>query len=202
MGKKDVERQQLNEYRIKLLGAELVTVDSGAGTLKDAVDAAMDYYLDNTQAYYLLGSVVGPHPYPEIVRFFQSVIGSETKKQILEQEGRLPDSVFACVGGGSNAIGIFSAFLDDPNVCLYGAEGGGEGLTTGVTASTLEMGKPMVFQGAYSYCLADENNNPMDTYSIAAGLDYPGVGPEHSYLKDSNRADYFCVTDQQAYRCI
>lgn len=198
MGKKDAERQQLNAYRIKLLGSEFITTDRGTGTLKDAVDAALEYYIENPDAYYLLGSAVGPHPYPSMVRFFQSVIGTEARKQILEQEGRLPESIFACVGGGSNAIGLFSGFLDDSKVRIHAAEGGGDGLFPGRSASTLVLGKPTVFQGTYSYCMVDKQGNPIDTYSIAAGLDYPGVGPEHSFLKESYRAEYHCVTDTEA----
>ncbi|MEE4196222.1 MAG: tryptophan synthase subunit beta [Bacteroidales bacterium] len=198
MGAVDAERQQLNAYRIKLLGAEFITTNRGTGTLKDAVDAALEYYVQHPDSFYILGSAVGPHPYPGMVRFFQSVIGTESRKQILEQEGRLPDSIFACVGGGSNAIGLFSGFLEDEKVKIFAAEGGGEGLVPGRTASTLVMGKPMVFQGTYSYCMADEDGNPIDTYSIAAGLDYPGVGPEHACLKDAQRAEYYCITDQEA----
>ncbi len=198
MGKKDAERQQLNAYRIKLLGSEFITTDQGTATLKDAVDAALGYYIENPDSFYILGSAVGPHPYPSMVRFFQSVIGTEARKQILEQENRLPDSIFACVGGGSNAIGLYSGFIDDKNVKIYSAEGGGDGLIPGRTASTLVMGKPMVFQGTYSYCMSDDDGNPIDTYSIAAGLDYPGVGPEHAFLKESNRAEYHCVTDKEA----
>ena len=198
MGKKDVERQQLNAYRIKLLGAEFITTDRGTGTLKDAVDAALEYYIENPDSYYLLGSAVGPHPYPTMVRFFQSVIGTETRKQIFEQEGRLPESIFACVGGGSNAIGLFSGFLDDSKVRIYAAEGGGDGLFPGRSASTLVHGKPTVFQGTYSYCMVDKEGNPIDTNSIAAGLDYPGVGPEHSFLKETFRADYHSVSDKEA----
>lgn len=198
MGKTDAERQQLNAYRIKLLGSEFITTDQGTGTLKDAVDAALGYYIENPDSFYILGSAVGPHPYPSMVRFFQSVIGTEARKQILDQEGRLPDSIFACVGGGSNAIGLYSGFIDDKNVKIFSAEGGGDGLIPGRTASTLVTGKPMVFQGTYSYCMADDSGNPIDTYSIAAGLDYPGVGPEHAFLKESNRAEYHCVTDTEA----
>lgn len=198
MGKKDADRQQLNAYRIKLLGSEFITTEQGTATLKDAVDAALGYYIENPESFYILGSAVGPHPYPSIVRFFQSVIGTEARKQILEQEKRLPDSIFACVGGGSNAIGLYSGFINDKDVKIYSAEGGGDGLIPGRTASTLSMGQPMVFQGTYSYCMSDGNGNPIDTYSIAAGLDYPGVGPEHSFLKESNRAEYHCVTDSEA----
>jgi tryptophan synthase beta chain len=198
MGKKDAERQQMNVYRMKILGAELVTTERGTATLKDAINAALEYYVDHPEAFYLLGSAVGPHPYPSMVRYFQSVIGEEAKKQFLEKENKLPNAIFACVGGGSNAIGMFSGFLNDPEVNIYAAEGGGEGEVLYRTASTLVMGSPVVFQGTYSYCLVDEKHNPVDTYSIAAGLDYPGVGPEHSYLKDTGRAEYFTVTDREA----
>jgi tryptophan synthase beta chain len=198
MGKKDAERQQLNEYRIRLLGSEFVTTERGTATLKDAVDAALEYYVENPDSYYLLGSAVGPHPYPTMVRTFQSIIGTEAREQIFEQEGKLPESIFACVGGGSNAIGLFSGFIDDEKVRIHAAEGGGEGLILGKTASTLQMGTPMVFQGAYSYCIADKEGNPIDTNSIAAGLDYPGVGPEHADLKEKKRAEYHCVTDKEA----
>ncbi len=198
MGQKDAKRQEMNVYRMKVLGAEVVTTDRGTATLKDAINAALEYYVENPDAFYLLGSAVGPHPYPEIVRFFQSIIGEEAKSQILKEEGKLPDSIFACVGGGSNAIGLFSGFLNDSDVKIYAAEGGGEGEILYKTASTLVMGSPVVFQGTYSYCLVDEEMNPVDTYSMAAGLDYPGVGPEHSYLKDTGRAEYFCVTDKEA----
>lgn len=175
----------MNVYRMKMLGAEVVEVHSGTATLKDAVDGALEYYIKNSEAYYLLGSAVGPHPYPTIVKYFQSVIGRETRKQIIERVGKLPDAVFACIGGGSNAIGMFSGFLDDKEVKLFGAEGAGKGLTLGETAATLTLGKPIVFQGTYSYCLVDEKGNPIDAYSISAGLDYPGIGPEHSHLKDT-----------------
>lgn len=198
MGQKDAERQAMNVYRMEVLGAEVISTEQGTATLKDAIDVALGYYIENPDAFYLLGSAVGPHPYPEIVRFFQSVIGEEARGQILEEEGRLPDSIFACVGGGSNAIGLFSAFLKDENVKIYAAEGGGEGEKLYRTASTLVMGEPLVFQGTYSYCLTDKDHQPVDTYSMAAGLDYPGVGPEHAYLKDTGRAEYFCVTDQEA----
>jgi tryptophan synthase beta chain len=198
MGKKDAERQQLNEYRIRLLGSEFVTTERGTATLKDAVDAALEYYIQNPDSFYLLGSAVGPQPYPDMVRYFQSIIGEEAKRQILEQQGKLPDSIFACIGGGSNAIGLFSAFLEDADVDIHAAEGGGEGLQLGRTASTLVMGKPMIFQGAYSYCISDDAKENMDTHSIAAGLDYPGVGPEHAYLKDIGRANYHCINDKEA----
>jgi len=198
MGSKDAGRQETNVYKMRMLGAEVVTTDQGTATLKDAVNAALEYYVQHPDVFYLLGSAVGPHPYPSIVGYFQKVIGEEARAQILETENRLPDNLFACVGGGSNAIGLFSAFLDDPQVNIYAAEGGGEGELLYKTASTLVMGQPLVFQGTYSYCLVDDQQQPIDTYSMAAGLDYPGVGPEHAYLKDSGRAEYFCVTDEEA----
>jgi len=198
MGKKDAERQSMNVYRMQVLGAEVVTTEQGTATLKDAINAALEYYVEHPDAFYLLGSAVGPHPYPEIVSFFQRIIGEEAKSQIMEREGRLPDALFACVGGGSNAIGLFAEFLENSDVAIHAAEGGGEGELLNKTASTLVMGQPTVFQGTYSYCLVDENQQSVDTYSLAAGLDYPGVGPEHAYLKDTGRAMYHCVTDQEA----
>jgi tryptophan synthase beta chain len=197
MGAADVKRQALNVRRMELLGAQVLTTERGTKTLKDAVDAALEYYVAHPDSYYLLGSQVGPHPYPRMVGYFQSVIGQEAKAQILQAEGRLPDSVFACVGGGSNAIGLFSGFLDDAKVRIYGAEGGGKAIA-GQTAATLSQGKPAVFQGTYSYCLVDEEGNPVESQSIAAGLDYPGISPQHAYLKDTKRATYFPVTDHQA----
>jgi len=198
MGKRDADRQAVNVYRMQLLGAELVTTDRGGASLRDAIDAALEYYVAHPDAFYLLGSAVGPHPYPTIVRHFQSVIGREARKQVMEQAGRLPDSIFACVGGGSNAIGLFSAFLDDQQVAIYAAEGGGEGPIPGKTAATLSVGKPMVFQGTYSYCITNDQNEALPTYSLASGLDYPGVGPEHAQLKEVQRATYYCVTDTEA----
>jgi len=197
MGAKDAQRQALNVRRIKLLGAEVVITERGTATLKDAVDAALDYYIQHPDSFYLLGSQVGPNPYPRMVGYFQSVIGTEARKQILEAEGRLPDNVFACLGGGSNAIGLFSGFFEDAQVKICGAEGGGA-MQQGKTAATLSMGRPTVFQGTYSYCLVDEQGNPCPSYSIAAGLDYPGISPQHAYLKDSGRAEYFAVSDHDA----
>lgn len=201
MGSRDMERQKLNVQRIKLLGAEIVTTDLGTASLKDAVDAALGYYIQNPEAFYMLGSAVGPHPYPSMVHFFQSVIGTEAREQILEQEGRLPDSIFACIGGGSNAIGLFSGFLKDKDVAMHAAEGGGEGILSR-TASTLVMGRPAVFQGTYSYCLLDEADQPIPAYSIASGLDYPGVGPEHANLKETGRVNYHCITDEEAIKAF
>lgn len=197
MGAEDAERQKMNVSRIKLLGAELVLTHAGRGTLKDAVDAALGYYIENPDSFYLLGSQVGPHPYPTMVGYFQSIIGREAKKQFLEQEGRLPDNLLACVGGGSNAIGLFNDFLEDDDVALFGAEGGGSG-ALGQTAATLTLGKPGVFQGTYSYALTDDNGEVYPTYSIAAGLDYPGISPQHALLKDAKRAQYHLVTDDEA----
>lgn len=197
MGAVDIQRQALNVKRMEMLGAEVIACDNGTQTLKDAVDAALGYYIEHPDSYYLLGSHVGPHPYPKIVGYFQSVIGSEAKQQILEKEGRLPDGIFACLGGGSNAIGLFSAFLADDEVAIYGAEGGGED-RNGNTAATLTYGEPIVFQGTYSYCLTDEKGDPTFSKSVAAGLDYPGISPQHAYLKDTKRCDYHSVTDQEA----
>ncbi|MDA3781513.1 MAG: tryptophan synthase subunit beta [Bacteroidales bacterium] len=197
MGSVDIERQAMNVKRMHLLGAEVISTDKGSATLKDAVDAALGYYIKNPDSYYLLGSQVGPHPYPTIVAYFQKIIGDEAKKQILDVEGMLPDSVFACIGGGSNAIGIFQAFLDDSDVELHGAEGGGEGFLPR-TAATLNFGKPTVFQGTYSYCLVNEKDEPTISYSIAAGLDYPGISPQHSLLKAIKRARYHVITDKEA----
>jgi tryptophan synthase beta chain len=198
MGSRDARRQKLNVQRIKLLGAEIITTDQGTASLKDAVDVALGYYIEHPESFYLLGSAVGPHPYPSMVRFFQSVIGDEARKQILVQEKRLPDSIFACVGGGSNAIGLFSAFLNDLSVEIHAAEGGGDGPGTGRSASTLVLGKPTVFQGTYSYCITDADGQPTTAYSIASGLDYPGVGPEHAHLKETGRVSYHCITDDEA----
>ncbi|NOU16971.1 MAG: tryptophan synthase subunit beta [Bacteroidales bacterium] len=197
MGAKDIKRQALNVSRIKLLGAELIPTEMGTATLKDAVDVALGYYIEHPTSFYMLGSQVGPHPYPRMVGYFQSVIGQEARNQILNHEGRLPQAIFACIGGGSNAIGLFSGFLNDKEVQIYGAEGGGEA-TKDNTAATLTFGKPAVFQGTYSYCLVDDEGNPIESHSIAAGLDYPGISPQHAYLKDSNRACYIPVTDNDA----
>jgi len=197
MGAKDIKRQALNVSRIKLLGAELIPTEIGTATLKDAVDVALGYYIEHPDSYYLLGSQVGPHPYPRMVGYFQSVIGQEARKQILNFKGRLPQAIFACIGGGSNAIGLFSGFLNDNEVEIFGAEGGGEA-RVGNTAATLSFGKPTVFQGTFSYCLVDEKGNPVESHSIAAGLDYPGISPQHAFLKESKRANYYPVTDEEA----
>ncbi len=197
MGEVDAARQALNVRRMRLLGAEVVTTSLGSGTLKDAVDAALGYYIENPTTYYLLGSHVGPHPYPKMVGYFQSVIGMEARQQILQKEGRLPEHIFAAVGGGSNAIGLFSGFLEDESVEIHGAEGGGEG-TMPNTAATLSFGKPTVFQGTLSYCLVNEAGEPVASKSIAAGLDYPGISPQHADMKDTGRASYYPVTDTEA----
>lgn len=198
MGKKDFDRQYLNVRRMQLLGAEVVAVTQGSQGLKEAVDEAIGYFIEHTEVFYILGSAVGPHPYPTIVRYFQSVIGKEAKEQILQAEGKLPDSIIACIGGGSNAIGLFSSFLEDKDVKIYAAEGGGKSLTLGQTAATLTMGKPQVFQGSYSYVLQNENGNPVSSFSVAAGLDYPGIGPEHAFLKETGRVEYIPVFDNEA----
>jgi tryptophan synthase beta chain len=198
MGEVDVERQALNVFRMELMGARVIPVGAGTRTLKDAVNEAMrDWVANVTGSYYLLGSVVGPHPYPRMVRDFQTVIGTETRAQILAQEGRLPDTIIACVGGGSNAIGIFNPFLRDA-VKLIGVEAGGKGLDSSEHSATLCAGSPGVLHGALSYLLQDEHGQVLPTHSIAAGLDYPGVGPEHSMLKDEERVSYRAVTDDEA----
>lgn len=199
MGEEDMRRQSLNVFRMRLMGAEVRPVTSGSKTLKDAINEAIrDWVTNPKDTYYLLGSVVGPHPYPMMVRDFQSVIGKETKQQILDESGRLPDYLIACVGGGSNAIGIFYPFLNDESVKLIGVEAAGRGLETGKHAASLVMGKVGVLHGTKSYILQDVGGQIMETHSIAPGLDYPGVGPEHSYLRDSGRASYVTVTDEEA----
>ena len=199
MGAEDVRRQSLNVYRMRLLEAEVVPVESGARTLKDAINEAIRDWVTNVETtHYLIGSVVGPHPYPMLVRDFQSVIGQEARGQILEAQGHLPDYVMACVGGGSNAIGTFHAFIPDEAVGLIGVEAGGEGLDGDRHSATLSAGRPGVLHGSMSYLLQDEHGQVREAHSISAGLDYPGVGPEHSYLKDAGRARYVAVNDQQA----
>jgi tryptophan synthase beta subunit len=199
MGAEDVQRQSLNVYRMRLLDAVVVPVESGTRTLKDAINEAIRDWVTNVETtHYLIGSVVGPHPYPMLVRDFQAVIGREARRQILEAEGRLPDYVLACVGGGSNAIGMFRAFVGDEAVKLVGVEAGGEGIESGKHSATLSAGRPGVLHGAMSYLLQDEHGQVQETHSISAGLDYPGVGPEHSYLKDSERTQYLAVDDAQA----
>ena len=199
MGEEDMRRQRLNVYRMELMGARVVPVTAGTRTLKDATNEALrDWVTNVTTTHYILGSVVGPDPYPRIVRDFQAVIGREARAQVLERWGRLPHTVVACVGGGSNAIGIFSAFLDDRDVALVGVEAAGEGLASGRHAASLARGRPGVFHGSLSYLLQDADGQVQPAHSVSAGLDYPGVGPEHAYLKDSGRVLYEAVTDQQA----
>ncbi|MEX0683865.1 MAG: tryptophan synthase subunit beta [Dehalococcoidia bacterium] len=199
MGEEDVRRQALNVFRMKLLGAEVRPVASGSRTLKDAINEAIRDWVTNVKTtHYLIGSVVGPHPYPMIVRDFQCVIGNEARAQILDAEGRLPDYAVACVGGGSNAIGLFHPFFSDSEVRLVGVEAAGEGVNSGHHAATLSGGRPGVLHGAMSYLLQDADGQVQEAHSISAGLDYPGVGPEHSYYKDSGRAEYVAVTDNQA----
>ena len=199
MGAADMRRQSLNVFRMRLLGAEVIAVESGTRTLKDAINEAIRDWVTNVETtHYLIGSVVGPHPYPMLVRDFQSVIGREARRQVLEAEGGLPDYIVACVGGGSNAIGIFYEFISDPSVKLVGVEAAGEGLESGRHAASLSAGRPGVLHGSMSYLLQDEHGQVRETHSVSAGLDYPGVGPEHSYLKDSQRAQYLAVTDSQA----
>ena len=199
MGSEDMERQRLNVYRMKVLGAKVIPVVSGSKTLKDAINEALRDWVTNVQdTYYLLGSVVGPHPYPTMVRDFQSVIGNEARKQILQQEGKLPKAIIACVGGGSNAIGIFHSFQNDLEVDLYGVEAGGESLSPGRNAAPLVVGREGVFHGMMTYVLQDENGQVQSTKSVSAGLDYPGVGPEHAFLMKEGRAKYVTVSDQEA----
>lgn len=199
MGKVDTERQALNVYKMKLLGAEVVPVTDGTGTLKDAVSQAMREWTSRIEdTHYCLGSVMGPHPFPTIVRDFQAVISKEIKEQILEKEGRLPDAVIACVGGGSNAIGSFYHFIDDPSVRLIGCEAAGRGIDTFETAATINTGRLGIFHGMKSYFCQNEYGQIAPVYSISAGLDYPGIGPEHAYLHDIGRAEYVPVTDDEA----
>jgi len=199
MGAEDIVRQAPNVYRMKLLGAKVVAVESGSKTLKDALNEAMRDWVTNVDdTFYIIGTVAGPHPYPAMVRDFQSVIGREAKAQMLEQCGCLPDALVACVGGGSNAIGLFHPFLDDESVAMYGVEGGGLGVDTGKHAAPLCAGKPGVLHGNRTYLMEDQNGQITDTHSVSAGLDYPGVGPEHSWLKDIGRATYVAATDEEA----
>lgn len=199
MGAVDAERQRMNLFRMRLLGAKVNLVRSGTSTLKDAINEALRDWAENVRTtHYLIGSVVGPHPYPMMVRDFQSVIGREARAQLLEAEGRLPDYAIACVGGGSNAIGLFHPFYEDREVRLVGVEAGGEGLETGRHAASLNAGRPGVLHGSLSYLLQDEHGQVQTTHSISAGLDYPGVGPEHAYYRETGRARYVAVTDAQA----
>lgn len=199
MGAEDIKRQAINVYRMRLLGAEVVSVESGSKTLKDALNEAMRDWVTNVDdTFYIIGTVAGPHPYPSMVRDFQTVIGREARAQILEQAGRLPDGLIACVGGGSNAMGLFYPFLDDEGVAMYGVEGGGEGIESGRHAAPLCAGSPGVLHGNRTYLMEDQDGQIIETHSVSAGLDYPGVGPEHAWLKDSGRARYVAATDQQA----
>ena len=199
MGEEDTKRQALNVARMKLLGAEVVPVTSGSRTLKDAINEAMRDWVTNVETtHYLLGTVAGPHPFPTMVRDFHRIIGVEARAQVLELTGKLPDAVLACVGGGSNAIGIFHPFIDDVDVALIGLEAGGDGVSTGRHAATITGGTPGVLHGTRSYVLQDENGQTVESHSISAGLDYPGVGPEHAYLHDIGRAQYRAITDAQA----
>lgn len=199
MGSEDIKRQAINVYRMKLLGAQVIAVDSGSKTLKDALNEAMRDWVTNVDnTFYIIGTVAGPHPYPVMVRDFQAVIGREARQQCQQQTGRLPDHLIACVGGGSNAIGLFYAFLDDPNVAMTGVEAAGRGIETGQHAAPLCAGAPGVLHGNRTYLMEDSNGQIIETHSISAGLDYPGVGPEHAWLKDIGRVAYTAITDEEA----
>jgi len=199
MGSVDVARQVQNVYRMRLLGAKVVSVDSGSKTLKDALNEAMRDWVTNVDdTFYIIGTVAGPHPYPALVRDFQTIIGRESKAQLQTMIGRLPDALIACVGGGSNAIGLFHPFIDDTSVKMYGVEAAGDGVETGRHSVTLGAGQPGVLHGNRTYLIADEHGQIIETHSISAGLDYPGVGPEHAWLKDSGRAEYVNITDDEA----
>ncbi|MEM9739055.1 MAG: tryptophan synthase subunit beta, partial [Pseudomonadota bacterium] len=199
MGETDVERQKPNVFRMKLLGAEIVPVSSGTGTLKDAMNEALRDWVTNVEStFYVIGTAAGPHPYPELVRDFQSVIGREARAQILEREGRLPDAVMACIGGGSNAIGLFHPFLEDEGVRMIGVEAAGHGVDTDSHAASLNGGEPGILHGNRTYLLQDTDGQIIDAHSISAGLDYPGIGPEHAFLRDTGRAEYLSCTDDEA----
>jgi tryptophan synthase beta chain len=199
MGAVDIERQKINVYRMRLLGADVVPVTSGSKTLKDALNEAMrDWVTNVADTFYIIGTVAGPHPYPQMVRDFNAIVGREAREQVLEQFGRLPDVITACVGGGSNAIGLFHAFLNDHDVRIVGAEAAGDGIETGRHAASLAAGKPGVLHGNRTYVLSDANGQIVETHSVSAGLDYPGVGPEHAFLKDAGRAEYVGITDDEA----
>jgi len=203
MGAEDVVRQAPNVYRMKLLGANVVAVESGSRTLKDAMNEALrDWATNVDNTYYIIGTVAGPHPYPQLVRDFQCIIGRETKAQSLEMFGKLPDALVACVGGGSNAIGLFHPFLEDKQVAMFGVEAGGKGLETGAHAAPLSAGKPGVLHGNRTYLMTDEGGQIQETHSVSAGLDYPGVGPEHAWLKDLQRVNYVAATDQEAMQAF
>jgi tryptophan synthase beta chain len=199
MGSVDVQRQALNVYRMKLLGATVVPVESGSKTLKDALNEALRDWVTNVDnTFYIIGTVAGPHPYPAMVRDFQAIIGREAKQQCLAQAGKLPDALVACVGGGSNAIGLFYPFIDDASVKMYGVEAAGDGIETGRHSAALCAGRPGVLHGNRTYLMADDDGEIIETHSISAGLDYPGVGPEHAWLKDTGRAEYVSITDDEA----
>jgi tryptophan synthase beta chain len=199
MGERDIERQRPNVFRMRLLGAEVRAVRSGSATLKDAMNEALRDWVGNVDTtFYIIGSVAGPHPYPAMVRDFQAVIGNEVRAQIMAKEGRLPDTLVACVGGGSNAIGLFHPFLDEPEVRMIGVEAAGHGVETGEHAAALSAGQPGVLHGSRSYLLQDDDGQVLEAHSISAGLDYPGVGPEHAWLKDMNRVEYVAITDDEA----
>lgn len=198
MGKEDIKRQMPNVERMKILGAEVIEVKEGKGTLKEAVDAAFNYLLKNQDVFYLVGSCVGPSPYPEMVKYFQKIIGEEAKEQILNQEGKLPKAIIACIGGGSNSIGLFTDFIKEKNVDIYGIEAAGKGLNTNQHASAIYNNKIGILHGMKTYIMQDENGNIIEAYSISAGLDYPGIGPEHAYLNSIGRVKYDSVTDKEA----
>jgi tryptophan synthase beta chain len=203
MGAKDVERQKPNVFRMRLLGAEVRPVHSGSESLKDAMNEALRDWVTNVEdTFYIIGSVAGPHPYPAMVRDFQCVIGNEIREQLMAREGRLPDTLVACVGGGSNAMGMFHPFLDEPGIRIIGVEAAGEGVDTDQHAASMTMGRPGVLHGSRSYLLQDDDGQVIEPHSISAGLDYPGVGPEHSWLKDTGRVQYVAVTDDQALRAF
>jgi tryptophan synthase beta chain len=203
MGAEDIQRQAINVYRMRLLGAEVVSVESGSRTLKDALNEAMRDWVTNVDdTFYIIGTVAGPHPYPAMVRDFQAVIGREARAQVLDHTGRLPDALIACVGGGSNAIGLFHPFLNDDSVAMYGVEGGGDGVESGRHAAPLCAGKPGVLHGNRTYLMEDSDGQITETHSVSAGLDYPGVGPEHAWLKDIGRAQYVAATDQEALQAF
>ncbi|MBZ9534160.1 tryptophan synthase subunit beta [Cytobacillus oceanisediminis] len=203
MGEEDIRRQKLNVFRMELLGAKVIGVTSGSATLKDACNEALRYWVTNVvDTHYILGSVMGPHPFPMMVRDFQSVIGIEAKKQYIEKVGNLPEAIVACIGGGSNAMGIFYPFIEDESVALYGVEASGHGLHTDKHAASLSKGKPGVLHGSYMYLLQNEDGQIQEAHSISAGLDYPGIGPEHSFLHDIGRATYESVTDDEAFEAL
>lgn len=203
MGAEDIKRQEANVYRMRLLGAEVVAVHSGSKTLKDALNEAMrDWVTNIDNTFYIIGTVAGPHPYPAMVRDFQTIIGKESRAQMLDQAGRLPDALVACVGGGSNAIGLFHEFLNDPEIAIYGVEGAGDGIETGRHAAPLTAGSPGVLHGNRTFLMSDKDGQIIEPFCISAGLDYPGVGPEHAWLKESGRAQYKTITDDEAVQAF